>query len=332
MDEYAPPDRASRQAKVVDQERLEDTSVRVIGSDVAADLIHLGLIGLSVGSVVREEQGSLFDKLGLDVAELNYFQEQQKQGRADYTLATSDRYAIEEDTIFVPSNNNYFSGVVAGRSLNALVNLVEGKPAPLRDDCFSGLEQRVSGEVLVVGAGGTGTYTALSALLAGYDVCVVDQDVIETSNFNRQVLYGGRQGAYKAQVLAERLSPLGNVRGVIGLIQEQEELLHRYKDKTVFSCVDNTDARIYLDEQRAQARYTLIDTGTGPRNGRVHVADDTSLQDQVVLIPEKKTSCVTAAPSVVMPNMIVGSLAVHQAMNDSHSPLLYKGLTNEVVE
>ena len=331
MGEFVVADRVSRQSQVVNQELLENTVVNICGDDVASDLVHLGLIGLNVKGIVRKEQGPLFDTLAVDTKKLNYFQEAKTDGNYDYVICSKKEYSVKNNRLTFPRNNSYLAGMVAGRTLNALVRSIEQKDAILTEDNVESIDRKVSQKVLVVGAGGTGTYTAISALIAGYDVCVIDQDTIETSNFNRQVLYGGRQGEYKSEVLSQALNPLGNIEGVVGLIQDNKKLLSTYKDSIVFSCVDNTDTRIFLDEQRDEQGYTLIDTGTGPSNGRVHVAQNQSLQEQVVLIPEKKASCVLAAPSVVMPNMVVGSLAVHSAISKSQKPILYRGLNNEVV-
>jgi adenylyltransferase/sulfurtransferase len=61
--------------------------------------------------------------------------------------------------------------------------------------------------VLIVGAGGLGCPAA--AYLAGAGVghiTIVDGDIIEESNLQRQILYGGKVGRNKAESLVEVLN------------------------------------------------------------------------------------------------------------------------------
>lgn len=351
--QYIPSERASRQSKIINQEHMSSLCVRIEENKsqereknneqgIVSDLIHLGLIGLDVGEVVREQYGFLFNTLNLDPRELNIFQKVSQKRAKSKSVESERTYTIKvprienEDTIAY----SYLACAKAGLALAQFVqeidrekntnehirqNKPESKGEIFLEDLIRTSKEKKN--VLVVGAGGTGTYTCLSALLAGYSVTVVDFDAIETSNLNRQVFYAGHEGEHKANVLERRLSSLGQIKGLVSRIEDARCNLEDFD--YVFSCVDNTATRRYLDEicsrKQELGRVVLIDTGTGPFNGRVHVAKSKRLFDQIMLAPDAKSSCIQAEPSIIMPNMIVGSLALQRAVDGLEKPLLYKG-------
>lgn len=74
----------------------------------------------------------------------------------------------------------------------------------------SGQQQLLKGEVLLVGAGGLGCPTALYLAAAGIGtIGLVDADVVDKSNLQRQVLFGeGNVGQPKVEAAKERLLDL----------------------------------------------------------------------------------------------------------------------------
>ncbi|SDI55624.1 Molybdopterin or thiamine biosynthesis adenylyltransferase [Sinosporangium album] len=86
-----------------------------------------------------------------------------------------------------------------------------------------------SARALVVGLGGTGGHTAWSLVAAGVGaVHCVDDDVVELSNLNRQVLYDeGDVGAPKVEAALRRLRAVNSSVSVTGQrrrVRSQEEL------------------------------------------------------------------------------------------------------------
>ncbi len=101
-------------------------------------------------------------------------------------------------------------------------------------------QERLSrSSVLVAGAGGLGNFVATELVLAGVgNVDIVDPDVVELHNLNRQFLFREEDlGKSKAFVSASRLNeinPYVNVRGITGSWRDVD--LNRYD--LVFDCID----------------------------------------------------------------------------------------------
>lgn len=129
---------------------------------------------------------------------------------------------------------------------------------------------------LVLGAGALGNEVVKNLALLGVGhVSIVDFDQIETSNLTRSALFRpGDEGKGKAEVLASRaheinpdatFTPLGiDVRFDLGLN------LLRGMD-LVFGCLDNREARYYLNRYCFLLRKTFIDGGLDTLNGSVSV-------------------------------------------------------------
>lgn len=131
-------------------------------------------------------------------------------------------------------------------------------------------------KVLVLGAGALGNEVVKNLALLGVgNVTIIDFDRIETSNLTRSVLFRpGDEGKGKAEVLASRareinpeatFTPLGiDVRYDLGLN------LLRGVD-LAFGCLDNREARYYLNRSCYLLRKTFIDGGLDTLNGAVSV-------------------------------------------------------------
>jgi len=83
---------------------------------------------------------------------------------------------------------------------------------PMKDDSLLGnfqdssiKESNLEKKVLQIGAGAIGTFSALALSLMKSEVTVVDFDVVDESNLNRQFLFYDSVGLNKAEVLAKRL-------------------------------------------------------------------------------------------------------------------------------
>ncbi len=134
----------------------------------------------------------------------------------------------------------------------------------LKDVGERGQERLRRASVLVVGAGGLGAPALYYLVAAGVGrVSIVDDDVVELSNLQRQILFtSGDIGRSKAEVAAERLAALNpEVRlepHALRLKAANARALVRAHD-VVVTAVDNFPARYLLNDACVLERKTLVD-------------------------------------------------------------------------
>jgi len=111
-----------------------------------------------------------------------------------------------------------------------------------------------SKRVLIVGAGGIGTYACLNLIPLGAKIDLFDGDKIEDHNLNRQIFYYNAIGENKARVLAKRLKNLTRWFQLKpkNYNLDKRTLYNLPKYDCIFSCVDNWETRKTL------SRYALI--------------------------------------------------------------------------
>ncbi|MFO7818648.1 MAG: HesA/MoeB/ThiF family protein [Halanaerobacter sp.] len=126
--------------------------------------------------------------------------------------------------------------------------------------------------VLIAGVGGLGTHQALELQRVGVKkIYLIDSDKIETSNLNRQVLYGrDDRGEYKVHKAKEALDKFN-------LGTEIEVRVERITDKTeipsevdlIFDALDNFTSRYHLEELAAEVGVPLIHGGVSSWYGQI---------------------------------------------------------------
>ncbi len=105
-------------------------------------------------------------------------------------------------------------------------------------------------QVAIIGLGGIGTWVAQGLALAGVrNFVIVDPDVVELSNLNRQCLFNvGDIGSVKVQVAEQKLritDPEISVRGVVRRVVSVQDCLEEMRGSSIIiSCADDpsTDA------------------------------------------------------------------------------------------
>ena len=105
----------------------------------------------------------------------------------------------------------------------------------------------------IIGLGGLGTNVAVHLAGAGIDkMYLCDFDMISQSNLNRQFMYTADDvGSYKCSVLKKRLSlyaPQPEIAEINEKITDVSQLHHLKKCDILFSCVDNNEARLILED------------------------------------------------------------------------------------
>ena len=128
--------------------------------------------------------------------------------------------------------------------------------------------------VLVAGVGGLGCETAKNLAMVGVGrLDLVDLDVIEHSNLNRQILFAGAEmGRPKAEVAAERLRDINPNITIEGYHTSLERLdPHVYESADVIvGGLDSMNARFNLNTQAVARGKPLVDGGVAGYSGHVY--------------------------------------------------------------
>ncbi len=178
-----------------------------------------------------------------------------------------------------------------------------------------GQEKLKQARVLVAGAGGLGCPAAIYLAAAGVGrLTIVDQDRLELSNLNRQILHWeGNIGEYKVFSAFKKLSALNSDVEVIPVAGEitadNVDELVRGKD-VVVDCMDNFPTRFLLNAACVRAKVPFI-------HGSIY-----GLDGCLTTILPGKTPCLSciypAAPVEVKPFPVLGAtpgvIACLQAM------------------
>jgi molybdopterin-synthase adenylyltransferase len=126
-----------------------------------------------------------------------------------------------------------------------------------------GQEKLKAGRVLLAGAGGLGTPAATYMTVAGVGfIRVVDYDVIEETNFNRQILHWEPDlGRPKTQSVAEKLrqmNPFVQIEPISQRIDEGNVHDLAADVDVIVDAMDNFDARYLLNRAAIAHRIPLI--------------------------------------------------------------------------
>ncbi len=130
-------------------------------------------------------------------------------------------------------------------------------------------------KVLIVGIGGLGCEVAKNLAMVGVGTLhLVDLDLIEYSNLNRQILFAGIQneGRPKAIVAAEKLkeiNPFGKYKGYHTALEELDPEIYEEVD-LVIAGLDSVQARANLNRKCVHANVPLIDAGTSTYYAHVY--------------------------------------------------------------
>ena len=131
--------------------------------------------------------------------------------------------------------------------------------------------------IFIIGAGALANFVAigLSQLRLGR-ITIFDQDKIEETNLNRQVLYFDAVGYPKASILKKRLKEL-NSKNIYNFELKffdyvaTKKYFRWFGDKPdiLIDCVDNFETRALLNKVALKYKIPLISGGTSPLAGQV---------------------------------------------------------------
>ena len=137
-------------------------------------------------------------------------------------------------------------------------------------------ERLAAAKVLVVGAGALGNEAVKNLALLGVGtILVIDLDTVELSNLSRSVLFRGKDGGRpKAEVIAERareLNPDVTVRPIVGDVLTDLGLGVFAAMDVVLGCLDNREARLWVNRQCWKVGTPWVDAGIQEIQGVVKV-------------------------------------------------------------
>ena len=133
--------------------------------------------------------------------------------------------------------------------------------------------------VLIAGVGGLGGFSATYLTLAGVgNIIIVDNDIVEESNLNRQVLYRegdiGKKKVYVAKMRLEELNPDVKVTAIEKKIDENFKISQ--KIDVVVDGLDNYEARIALENFALNRHIPYVFGAVEGYMGMVTFIDDTT--------------------------------------------------------
>jgi molybdopterin/thiamine biosynthesis adenylyltransferase len=128
--------------------------------------------------------------------------------------------------------------------------------------------------VLIAGVGGLGCEIAKNLAMLGVGhIDLVDLDIIEHSNLNRQILFAGAKlGEAKAIVAAKKLADINpnvTVKGYHSSLERLDPYLYKAAD-VVIGGLDSMNARLNLNAQCIRFRKPLVDGGVSGYHGHVY--------------------------------------------------------------
>lgn len=167
--------------------------------------------------------------------------------------------------------------------------------------------------VLMVGVGGLGCEIAKNLAMLGVGhIDLVDLDIIEHSNLNRQILFAGAKlGEPKATVAAKKLAEINpniTIKGYHSSLERLNPALYQTAD-VVVGGLDSMNARLNLNAQCIRFRKPLVDGGVSGYHGHIYtvfpyknacyecnplpeVESDEMAACTVVGVPRKRIHCV----------------------------------------
>ena len=118
----------------------------------------------------------------------------------------------------------------------------------------------------VIGLGGLGTNVAVHLAGAGVgELCLCDYDTVCEANLNRQFMYTAENvGELKCRVMKKRLSqysPQSEIKEINEKITDLSQLQSFKKCDILFSCVDNNEVRIVIENFCRENNIPLVHGG-----------------------------------------------------------------------
>lgn len=155
---------------------------------------------------------------------------------------------------------------------------------------YTGQEKLKNAKVLVVGAGGLGSPLLIYLAAAGVGtIGIVDDDVVSTSNLQRQVLYNSSEvGMKKVEVASRKLKALYPEIKILTYdfrldTENAEDLFSKYD--VIADCSDNYKTRVLIGKYSAKLKKPLAFASVLNYEGQVSVFNYNSGPSYADLFP-----------------------------------------------
>ncbi|MHA1237737.1 MAG: HesA/MoeB/ThiF family protein [Candidatus Odinarchaeia archaeon] len=160
--------------------------------------------------------------------------------------------------------------------------------------------------VLIAGVGALGCFVALNMTLIGVkSLILIDNDIVEISNLNRQFLFREEdKGCFKSEVAAKRLkeiNPSLEFKALISDIREVDMDVYRTAN-VIVDCLDSFDIRRWLNSLCVSLNKPLVHGGIYGWLGNVQV-----------ILP-RKTPCLECNP-LIPKNRLIQSCSSNRDKN-----------------
>lgn len=286
-----------------DQHKLNDLKIGIYENSFESEILIANLVGLGIREIacIGEKKGRL---LGDEFLQGNnpvldlYFEE------------FGETYDFK-----IGGNNADFrinqKGILGGIETSIIADEIRKKYARI-GNCDYALETEIQYDVkdiqrkkvLAIGAGGIGNYFCLGAEKVGHETRLVDYDIFDSTNANRQIFC--RVGKPKVEVIEEQLNYVEGINRKFDaqLIEDFDK--EGYLPEVVIGCVDNTEARNLIRSYALEREIPYFDGGVERTFGSIYLNPEEREVREIVQ-DKKKTSCLYKPhPSVVIPNSIIG--------------------------
>lgn len=184
---------------------------------------------------------------------------------------------------------------------------------------FDGQEKLKDSSILIIGAGGLGCASSQYLSAAGLGkLTLVDDDVVELSNLQRQVLHCddtiGRDKVLSAKIALERINPYCEIKTVNQRLTDNELTGLIDAHHLVLDATDNVETRNQLNRLCFESKTPLVSGAAIRMEGQVSVYtyqdNEPCYQCLSALFGQQALTCVEAG--VMAP--IVGMIGATQAM------------------
>ena len=177
--------------------------------------------------------------------------------------------------------------------------------------------------VVLVGCGGIGIYTALQLTMLGIrKIVLIDMDTVDESNLNRQMFYESDIDRNKVDALKDKLQAIYSKIKVETYNQAVETVPKTVFENVsfVFDCLDNIETREYLAELCWKKKLPFIHSACSPVIGEVQLIIPGKTKPmreypEAMKKEEDNKKCEDFDPAVCTTNMIVASLQVDKFLD-----------------
>ena len=129
-------------------------------------------------------------------------------------------------------------------------------------------------EIILIGIGGIGCPIAQYLISSGVkNLTLIDKDIIEINNLNRQILYNEKDiGKNKAQVAKEKLDSINNKNNILSIpeyISEKNISKYLYKASLVIDTTDNWNSMVLINEYCVKNYIPLLSCSAINYDGQI---------------------------------------------------------------